>query len=404
MADYNYALQLEPDNSTALFNRALLRFEVMELDNAAKDFTEVLALNPDNFHARYNRGLVYLELEKNRDALADFNSIAAKYPRFYPVYYAIAEANRRLGNLQAVGLNLRKAESLVANYVANPEKNPLDRPKIDAGKTYDAAGQENLSEDEVMEKFNRLVTTSSPTETQLSFNDRIQGRVQDRTMSVAPEPAYALTFIAPEVSLRNVSNYFRELDDINQRRFLNDRLYLVAASPSPSDEKTIHNLFDKEEMYSRMLAVDNPRPIDWLARGVIRTMLKNYEGAEEDFTKALSSADNFTSALMGRAFVYAALERPTLAVADLDEALRINPMLVFAWFNKGIILYNLGDYTSAMQAFAEAIRLDPTLGAAFYNRGLCYMHSGNRQAAFADLSKAGELGVLPSYNLLKRMK
>ena len=78
--------------------------------------------------------------------------------------------------------------------------------------------------------------------------------------------------------------------------------------------------------------------------------------------------------------------------------------MVYAWFNKGVIYYNLGDYTAAMQAFAEALAVDPTLGAAYYNRGLCYMHVGNRQAAFADLSKAGELGVLPSYNLIKRMK
>ena len=98
------------------------------------------------------------------------------------------------------------------------------------------------------------------------------------------------------------------------------------------------------------------------------------------------------------------LGRPQLAVADLDEALRIDPQLVFAWFNKGLIYYNEGDYTSAMQAFGEAIRLDTALGSAYYNRGLCYMHAGNRKSAFADLSKAGELGVLPSYQLLKRMK
>lgn len=404
MADYNYALQLEPDNATALFNRALLRFEVMELENAAVDFTHVLQLSPDNFHARYNRGLVYLELDRNRDALADFKAISQKYPRFYPVYYAIAECERRLGHLQSVGQNMRKAEMLVSNYVSNPEKNPLDRPKIDAGKTYDVAGEENMSEDEVMEKFNRLVTTTSPTETRMSFNDRIKGRVQDRTMSVAPEPAYMLSFMAPEVSLQNTSNYYRELDDINARHYLNDRLYLVAGNPTPGNEQAMRRLFEEEEVYTRALDVANPRPVDRLARGVIRTMLKNYEGAEQDFTKAVETADNFTSALLGRAYVNMMLDRPQLAAADLDEALRINPNLVYAWFNKGIIYYNAGDYTSAMQAFSEAVRLSPSLGPAYYNRGLCFMHSGNRQAAFSDLSRAGELGVLPSYNLLKRMK
>ena len=32
-----------------------------------------------------------------------------------------------------------------------------------------------------------------------------------------------------------------------------------------------------------------------------------------------------------------------------------------------------------------------------------YLRMGNKALGIADLSKAGELGVLPSYNILKRM-
>ena len=91
-------------------------------------------------------------------------------------------------------------------------------------------------------------------------------------------------------------------------------------------------------------------------------------------------------------------------IADYDKALSLNPRLVFAWFNKGNIYYAIGDYTSAMQCFTEAVRINPEFGEAFFNRGLSYLQAGNKHQAFADLSKAGELGVLPSYNILKRMK
>lgn len=43
------------------------------------------------------------------------------------------------------------------------------------------------------------------------------------------------------------------------------------------------------------------------------------------------------------------------------------------------------------------------LGEAYYNRGYLYLMLGNKDAGIADLSKAGELGIVPSYNLLKRM-
>lgn len=74
-----------------------------------------------------------------------------------------------------------------------------------------------------------------------------------------------------------------------------------------------------------------------------------------------------------------------------------------AQYNKGVILAETGDYTSALQAFNKAIELKPDFGEAYYNRGYVYLYLGNKDAAFADLSRAGQLGIVPSYNLLKRM-
>ncbi len=64
---------------------------------------------------------------------------------------------------------------------------------------------------------------------------------------------------------------------------------------------------------------------------------------------------------------------------------------------------SLGDYTSAISAYTKAIELKADLGEAYYNRGYLYLMLGNKDAGIADLSKAGELGIVPSYNLLKRM-
>ena len=91
-------------------------------------------------------------------------------------------------------------------------------------------------------------------------------------------------------------------------------------------------------------------------------------------------------------------------ISDYDKALSLNPRLVFAWFNKGNIYYSIGDFTSALHCYAEALKIDPEFGQAYFNRGLSYLQAGNKSQAFSDLSKAGELGVLPSYNILKRMK
>ncbi len=431
MADYNYALELEPYNAAALFNRALLRYEVKDLNRAADDFKAVLKLSPDNFHALYNLGLVDLERGNNKEAVKSFDAIAGKYPRFYPVYYALAEAYRNMGDMRTAMQNAYHGDDLVKRYVSNPEKNPLDRPTIAAGKSNRSetrSGEEPESEEEVMDRFNQLVTVGA-SEPQLTYNEKIKGRVQDRDLNVEPEASYALSFLDTPGSLRSVSNYFRELDDFNQRRYVAERIYLSPGVVLPSEKTDYQKLFDRVAFYDGVVADGAARPADYLALGILQTMLKNYPAALTALDKAVEADPRFTVAYMARAYARYVNARASQdareenesdadlrlrqrrlmkevndVIEDYNRAINLNPRLVFAWFNKGNIFYDLRDYTSAIQCYTEAIRTDVSLGSAYYNRGICYLQTGNKRLAFADLRKAGELGVVPSYNLLKRMK
>ncbi|MDE6650691.1 MAG: tetratricopeptide repeat protein [Muribaculaceae bacterium] len=419
MSDYNFALQLDPNNMAALFNRALLRFEVKDLINAKKDFTSVLTLNPQNFHALYNRGLVELESGEYKEALSDFKSISGKYPNFYPVYYAIAEAERNLGNLKAVGANVNHAESLVRKYVANPESNPLDRPTIAAGTPKNANRTpegEDEDENEVMNRFNQLVTMEEIPQTQLSYNERIKGRVQDRNVMAEPEPLYFISFNPSPESLGGVTNYFRELDAFNRGRYITRTLYLSPLTTHLTDAE-YDALFKMTDDYSSIISSsgNKVRPADRMARGVALSMLKNYKSAIEDFDEIISANPDFTPAYIARGVARfeeskmqedqrLAMHGIAMAAADFDTAARLNPRLQHAWYNKGIILYTQRDYSQAAECFSKAIEIDPEFGAAYYNRGLSHLSSGRKNEAFTDLSRAGELGILPSYNILKRMK
>ena len=61
------------------------------------------------------------------------------------------------------------------------------------------------------------------------------------------------------------------------------------------------------------------------------------------------------------------------------------------------------DYDGATEAYGKAIALKPDFGEAYYNRGYIALRDGRRSAGIADLSKAGELGIVPAYNLIKRI-
>ena len=431
MNDYNYAIELQPENTSALFNRALLRYEVKDLERSEEDFTKVLEIDPENFHALYNRGLVRLELSENKEALQDFNKIVSKYPRFYPVYYAMGEAKRNEGDMKTAMRYVHYADELVEKYVENPEKNALDRPKIAASESYDAGNKnEEETETEVMEKFNHLKTVSSVKEQQLTYNEKIKGRVQDRDVKVEYEPLYAVSFLEAPESLQSVSNYFRELDDLNRQNLISHKLYLIPDSVFSSGDYSEYfdDLFEQEAFFSTRIKNGQGRPVDYLSLGIINTSLKNYPDALSNLDIAISMDPRFTVSYMARGFaryadaksqmkinsdkteakgyfediIYSGLLQE--AIEDFNKAIELNPKLIFAWFNKGNILLEAGDYNSAMQCFAKAIEIDAEFGPAYFNRGLTYMQLGNKQKAFEDLSKAGELGILPSYNILKRMK
>lgn len=406
MADYNYALQLNPEYIPALFNRALLRLEVKDLERSAEDFSAVLNLQPDNFHALYNRGLVYLELGNHKKALQDFKAIASKYPRFYPVYYAMAECQRLSGDLRSAAANIHKADNMVASYISDPNRNPLDRPAIASGQNRQNqrnATSEPQSETEVMEQFNRLVTVEATDAPEMAFNERIKGRVQDRNMAVEPEPEYLLGLGVPQRTLGSGAETFRELSEFNTAGYLSQAITLSNSWGNVTD-------LQFASLSETAAQQNHKRPADFFERGLAKSMLKDYRGAITEFDKAIEGSPEFTLAYMAKAsaearlgFAEKSLELQLQALRDLDEVLRKNPHNQYAWYNKASIHYRQRDYAEATRALDKAIEIDNQLGAAWYNRGLCLLQSGRKREAFASLSKAGELGILPSYNLLKRM-
>ena len=410
MGDYNETLHIDPYNSAALFNRGLLRFEVMELDGAAEDFSRVLDLDAGNFHALYNRALVYLSAGDYAKAEPDIRRIIAQYPRFYPAYYAMAQALHEKGDERGAVKNMMIADDIVRRYVENPEKNPLDRPTIDsmANSRGHEKGEEETDQ-EMMDRFNQLVTTEVDTQAALSFNDRYKGRVQDRETSLAPEPLFQLSLLAPKESLKAVGNYFRELGELNSRGYIEETIYLKEDA-TPLTQEEIEKAFELVESYTLALSKPKPRAVDYIARGVLYSMLRNYESSLADFNKALELMPDYTVALMGKGYAAAMLlatdkDAKPLAVIDIyDDVLARNPRLVYAWFNKGNLYYQNGEFGMAEYCFDRAVELNPDLGQAYYNRGLSRMQQGKKNEAFSDFSKAGELGVLQGYRVLKSLR
>jgi tetratricopeptide (TPR) repeat protein len=65
--------------------------------------------------------------------------------------------------------------------------------------------------------------------------------------------------------------------------------------------------------------------------------------------------------------------------------------LALAYNNRGASYNNVGEPEKAIADYNEAIRLNPEYAGAYYNRGSSYFSLGNKQKAIEDLQKAADL-------------
>lgn len=422
MSDYDYALELEPMNKIALFNRGLLEMEVNANDKALADFTKVLKMDPSDVRARYNRAIIYSNIRQYNKAIADVNQVIEAFPDFPTGYYMRSEFYRASGNLNAAIKDSDKAKAISRRL------RPTDG-KVES--TNNMADTSENPEELARREFASLLTVDDNTDFREEYNNTaIRGKVQDRNFNVEIEPMMELTYYSSPSELRQNTYYIKEIDELNATRSLRFAIMVSNSIPSLQDEDLIDKHFKSIEYYNSYISTHTPRTIDYIGRALDFITVHDYTSAIRDIDRAIALSPDYSPAYMLRAQALARqlessdaasssdvqgvsneasnraiVERKTIddIISDLDTTIKLSPRNAFAWYNKGNILVKRGDYDEAIKAYSNAISIKSDLAEAYYNRGYLYLKNGNRQGGISDLSKAGELGVVSAYNLMKRI-
>ena len=98
------------------------------------------------------------------------------------------------------------------------------------------------------------------------------------------------------------------------------------------------------------------------------------------------------AAYNNRGLTYADQDKFQRAIADYDEAIRLNPTYVRAYVNRGIAYVGLREADQALSDFRAATGLDPQSATAHALGAVVYMLMGNIPEADRELETAVALG------------
>ncbi|MGH8101330.1 MAG: tetratricopeptide repeat protein [Chthoniobacterales bacterium] len=129
--------------------------------------------------------------------------------------------------------------------------------------------------------------------------------------------------------------------------------------------------------------------------GVEASKNKDWTKAIETFRKAADLdkkfKPNLVIAYQHRAFAAASQQKYQDAIADLSEALRVNPQDARTYEQRAAMEMNTKEYDKALADYSQAIKLHPDEISNFLYRGYIYELRGDKKNAMADTESALKL-------------
>ena len=407
LADFDKVIQLDSTNSLTYFNRAMLRTQIGDYNRALEDYDKVALYSPNNVLVYYNRAGVYAQLGEIEQAVADYTSAIKLYPDFANAYIYRGRLREYLNDPQGAKSDRAIAQQKIAEY----------RSRL-SDSTYSIYA-------DTTQRFDRL----------LSFDSKFAGGSFDRITGhnggreeMRLLPLFKFTLMRAD-SLPAVKPYHLQRVEDFRKRIDNEYLTLSCRESNiPADSLV---LLDKQ--YIQELNASNPSWTVLFERGVTQSLIKQYTNSVNTYSSAIELNPSNPFLYLNRSTTRAEMidfissidnsyQRITIdsdpanrlnnnskrtysydeAVADLNKAVKLFPDFAHAYYNRANLLALSGSLPEAYEDYSKAIELNPAFAEAYYNRGIIQIFMKDTRKGCLDISKAGELGILEAYEVLKR--
>jgi tetratricopeptide (TPR) repeat protein len=292
MADYDLALDMDPNNFIGHYNRGLLRAQVGDDNRAIEDFNFVIEMEPDNMMAIFNRGLLLDQTGDFRGAIKDYTSVLEAYPNFLAGYQYRSAARRKIGDKRGA-----EADELVVL------KAHLDMQNGVKKQTADNQDKTRKKSDKNMNNYRKIVVADNDGIDEKYKND-YRGRVQDRNVTIVPQPMFVLTYYEKQNDVKRPVYYYKYIDELNSTHTYPGNL-LITNDEAALTESLANKHFASIDEHTSAI-VENP----------------------DDVHKRFARALDF--------YLVQDLDN---ALVDLGEAIKCEPHFFLSYFNRAVVRY-----------------------------------------------------------------
>ncbi|MDA3878900.1 MAG: tetratricopeptide repeat protein [Prolixibacteraceae bacterium] len=451
IADCNQLIRIRPNSAMGYMSRGLIKIEKKDFASALRDFDMAIYLDPNNSYAYQNRGMVKHQLESYEAAIMDYNKALEIDNQMAGAYFNRAIAKEIL-NIDGYQSDYNYASTLDPRYAKRPWQTREEREE--SAKQQLQAWQQQASNQDAADST-AANYTNEPADSVYRIDEKeLQkrkmranlvvadirdlpgddepGRVQNQNINIERLPVFAISTINKSQANAETVGYFNlTIEKLNAKN--NYQPYLTITNHFEINSETAGYYENQILFFNRKIEQNNTIAENYLYRAIFKYLLQKYNEAIDDFTKAIELDERNLPAYFMRANTHfkmietienIALSDDILLNADekrqnnqtiesTNEAyndiftdysvvLYMNPNFYFAYFNRGNMYLSNEQYYQALDEYNNAISFDKDFAEAYYNRGLVKILLGDINGGASDLSRAGELGIEKSYNVIKR--
>jgi len=144
--------------------------------------------------------------------------------------------------------------------------------------------------------------------------------------------------------------------------------------------------------YERAVVSNPVSAATFYNRGIAREVAGDYPGALEDYEKAQAlnphASNHQAEIFVNKGIVLATLHDHAGAIAQYDSAIKYQPGLFPAHFNKANSKYDQGLYDDALKEYTRSIAINPAFIPVYIARGNTYVKLNDLSSASKDFSTA----------------